>query len=131
MQKRTREWVRKAEKNFIGACILAETSEPLNENVCYDCQQCVEKYLKALLNELGMNIPRTHDLVRLRGLLLPHHPTLQPFQRGFWFLNGFGVEVRYPGRDPTKRQARAALRLATRVREVVRSLLGLRPRRKK
>ena len=131
MQKGTREWVRKAEKNFIGACIIVERSEPLNENVCYDCHQCVEKYLKALLHELAMPIPRTHDLERLRLLLLPHFYVLRPFYRGFSFLTTFGVEIRYPGRDPTKRQARGALRLATRVRELARSLLGLRPRRKK
>jgi hypothetical protein len=42
------------------------------------------------------------------------------------FLTRFAVGPRYPGDNVTKRQAKAALRWAGRVRAAARSLLGLR-----
>jgi hypothetical protein len=49
-------------------------------------------------------------------------------------LSDFAVDPRYPGDNPTKRKAAAALRWADRVRTAARSLLNIpssRPRRKK
>ena len=45
------------------------------------CQQAVEKYSKALLQELGLHVPKSHVLEDLFNLLLPHHPTLKPLRR--------------------------------------------------
>ena len=39
------------------------------DTVSYHCQQCVEKYLKALLIHRNVDFPRTHDLVVLFNLL--------------------------------------------------------------
>jgi len=80
------------------------------------------------LEELGLSIPRTHDLDELLDLLLPHHPTLNSLRRGLLFLNDYAVDVRYPGKQASKRQATAASRWADQVRTAARTLLGLRPR---
>lgn len=69
----------------------------------------MEKYLKALLEEQGQPVPRTHILRDLQNLLLPHVPSLRSFSRGLKFLTCFAVGTRYPGDDATKRQAVAAL----------------------
>ncbi len=95
--------------------------------VCFHCQQCAEKYLKALLEELGLPVPKTHDLNGVLRLLLPHHPALRSFRRGSDFLTQFAVDTRYPGDDATRRQAEAALRWEDRVRSEARALLGIRP----
>jgi HEPN domain-containing protein len=90
--------------------------------------------LKAFLEELGLSIPRTHNLDDILNLLLPHHGALRALRRGLIYLTDFAVDPRYPGDNPSKRQAVAALRWAERVRDVCRSLLGIRPgrsRRKK
>jgi HEPN domain-containing protein len=100
----------------------------VHEGVCFHCQQCAEKYLKALLQELGIAITRTHDLEALRVQLLPHHPSLRPFSRGLEFLTEFAVNARYPGKKVCRRQAAAALRWANRVRTEARALLGIRER---
>lgn len=92
---------------------------------CFHCQQAAEKYLKALLEELGLTISRTHNLEDLLSLLLPHHPRLQSLRRGLIFLTNFAVETRYPGENANKRQAEAAMRWATKVRGTMRLLLGL------
>jgi HEPN domain-containing protein len=100
----------------------------MHDGVCFHCQQCVEKYLKALLVELGLAVPKTHDLDHLLTLLRPHHPQLRSLRRGLLFLNDYAVDIRYPSGWASKRQARAALRWAERVRAMARSILGIVPR---
>jgi HEPN domain-containing protein len=97
--------------------------------VCFHCQQCAEKYLKGLLEELGLSVPKTHDLDHLLTLLFPHHSSLRPLRRGLVFLTDFAVDTRYPGNNSSKRQATSALRWADRVRTTARGLLGIRIRR--
>src|SRR5262245_59421323 len=130
MKKLTREWVRKAEADYVAARKLHRGSGPLHDQVCFSCQQSAEKHLKALLEELGLTVPRTHVLQALLPRLLPHHPSLRPLRRGMPFLTRFAVGTRYPGDYASKRQARAALRWASKVRSAARSLLGIRPPRK-
>ena len=101
----------------------------MHDAVCFHCQQCAEKYLKALLEELGRHVPKIHDLDQLLNDLLAHHAGLRGLRRGTSFLTNFAVAVRYPGSDATKRQAQGALRWASRVRQAARALLGIRPRR--
>jgi len=78
------------------------------------------------MEELGLSVPKTHDLEDLLTLLLPHHPSLRPLRRGLKFLTPFGVDIRYPGKRASKREAVAAFRWAGRVRGECRLLLGLR-----
>src|SRR5882762_7215103 len=110
MKKTTKEWVKKAEQDFILAEQGSRSKLPLHDGVCFHCQQCAEKYLKALLAELAIAIPRTHNLDDVVNLLLPHYPGLRSLRRGLIFLTDFAVETRYPGENATKRQAVSALR---------------------
>lgn len=129
MKKATREWVRKAEADYQAAVELARASKPFPDQICFHCQQSSEKYLKALLEELALRVEKTHEFDRLLGELLPHHARLRSLRRGLLFLTNFAVEPRYPGDNTTKRQAASALRWAGRVRDVCRTLLGVRPAR--
>jgi HEPN domain-containing protein len=81
---------------------------PQHDAVCFHCQQSAEKYLKALLEELGLKVPRVHNLDDVLNLLLRHHPALRSLRRGLIFLTDFAVETRYPGDNAAKRQAMAA-----------------------
>src|SRR5438874_1817860 len=112
MTRLTAQWVRKAEADYQLAAQIARRSEPFHDQLCFHCQQSSEKFLKALLQELALMIPRTHNLLDLQHLLLPHHPSLRSFRRGFDFLTRFAVDTRYPGYDASKRQATAAFRWA-------------------
>src|SRR2546428_12498483 len=125
MKKATAEWVRKAEEDLVLARQARRSKVPLHNGVCFHSQQCAEKYLKALLEELGLTVPKTHELDHLRTFLLPHHPSLRGWRRGLTFLTNFAVAIRYPGDNASKRQAIAALRWAERVRTICRQLLGL------
>ena len=125
MKRTTAEWLRKAEADLAVAAQVRRSAAPLHDAVCFHRQQAAEKYLKGLLEEQGLAIPKTHDLFIFQALLLPHHPSVQSLRRGLGFLTQFAVEVRYPGTRAKKRQAIAAFRWANRVREVARALLGL------
>ena len=127
MKRTTRDWVRKAEADYRAAHKVWRGHDPLPDPCCFHCQQCAEKYLKALLEELGLNVPRTHNLVALLPLLVPYHGSLRSMRRGLDFLTRFAVDTRYPGDDASKRQAEAALRWAGQVRTACRSLLSLKP----
>src|SRR5438270_565288 len=65
MKKSTREWVKKADADHRAAARLAGGSEPFHDQVYFHCQQSAEKYLKALLAELGLPIPKIHNLDRV------------------------------------------------------------------
>jgi HEPN domain-containing protein len=99
--------------------------------VCFHCQQAAEKHLKALMAELGLRIPYTHNLVAILPLLAPHHAGLRSLRRGLDFLTRFAVDTRYPGDSASKRQAAGSLRWAGRVRATCRGLLGMRPPRRR
>ncbi len=91
----------------------------------FHCQQSAEKYLKALIQELGQVVPHTHDLGTLLGSLQVHHPQLLILRKQLKTLTRYAVEYRFPGVKATKRKAEAALRHAEKVRSAVRERLGV------
>ncbi len=127
MKRQTAKWVRKAEEDWDGARSLAARVPPLRDLACFHCQQAAEKYLKALLQESGVHVPKTHDLEDLLELLLPHDATLAPLRRCLRSLSRYAVEYRYPGLRATRREMAAALGHAERVRRELRLRLGLPP----
>lgn len=100
MRKTTRERVRKAESDFRLAVSIAHSVEPFHNEQCFHCQQSAEKYLKALLNELGLVIPRTHTLKDLQSLLIPHYPNLNGLRRGLTFLTRLALKHGIQGTMP-------------------------------
>jgi HEPN domain-containing protein len=62
--------VRKAEEDVGTAKTLAAQKKPYRDAVCFHCQQAAERYFKALLQEIGAAVPKTHDLEYLLDLLL-------------------------------------------------------------
>jgi HEPN domain-containing protein len=81
--------------------------------------------LKALLEELGQPVPRTHVLEDLIVSLVAHHAGLRSLRRGARFLTRFAVATRYPGKDAKKRDAVSALRWAGKLRAAARALLKI------
>ncbi len=62
MKNITRKWIEKAEKDFLVAQREVKEAQPVFDAVCFHCQQCVEKYLKALLQEKEIYFEKTHDI---------------------------------------------------------------------
>ena len=85
--------------------------------------------LERLLEEAGLFVPKTHDCIKLLGLLPPAASSLGRFRRGLNSLSRYAVFTRYIDARTTSRKAMAALRWATKVRDACRELLGVRPKR--
>lgn len=126
MKPLTREWVEKAEADFATARReLRVRTCPNYDAVCFHCQQCVEKYLKARLQQDRKIFRKTHDLGTLIELLLPSYQTWSVLRPDLLTLNNFAVAHRYPGESSDVKTARDAFERCKRIREVVRKSLGL------
>jgi HEPN domain-containing protein len=118
-------WVEKAESDFRNAeYVMTMRKDCPFDTVCYHCQQCMEKYLKAVLIFEEVEFPRTHDLVVLFNLSLIlkslgiNIQDLQP-------LNRYSIEARYPGdwEHVEEAEAKSALERVSAPRSVIRSFL--------
>ncbi len=126
MKPEAREWVRCAEEDFeVANALFRRRTKSAANTIGFHCQQCVEKYLKARLEELGLPVPKTHNLVALAGLLRSQHPLWAAFLPALLSLNNYAVKFRYPGHIATRRDAREALKACRAVRADVRLTLGL------
>jgi HEPN domain-containing protein len=73
----TREWIDKAEGDFATARREIRVRQAPNyDAVCFHAQQCIEKYLKARLQEADLSIGRTRDLAALKRPTKPWHVRL-------------------------------------------------------
>lgn len=127
MKASTREWVAKAEEDFLAASALnLRRKKPLWGVVCFHAQQTVEKYLKARLEEAGLGTPKTHDLLHLLSLVSPAEPLWSSFHGAFSLLISYAVQTRYPGSSATKSDAGHAIKLCRQFRKEARRALGLR-----
>jgi HEPN domain-containing protein len=120
-----REWLLKAENDLKTASHTLTLGEDCpTDTVCFHAQQCIEKYLKALLISRATTFPRTHDIQMLRALLPPKlRPKLESKVQER--LTDYATVLRYPGAGPEVplAEARKAVAIARRVRKEVRKHL--------
>src|SRR5580698_2171260 len=91
-------WIRKAETGLHAAEVLAANVEAdftLRETVGFQCQQAVEKYVKALLTYYQVEFPKTHEIGQLLLLLSTVNPAAAEALNGTAWLTPFGVDIRY------------------------------------
>jgi HEPN domain-containing protein len=124
MKPLTLEWVNKADDDFaIAGREIRVRKHPVYDAVCFLAQQCVEKYLKAYLQETDQEIPRIHNLIDLLKLCSEIDNSLGLFQADLWILERYAVRVRYPSVSAEKEEARAAFKIAKAMRDVLRQRL--------
>lgn len=118
-----RQWVQKAENDLRNAehTLTLQGSDCPFDTVCFHAQQCMEKYLKALLLAADIEPPKTHDL-RVLMQLLPSASWTDPRIEDVVALNRYSIEARYPGDwEPIGRsEAEQAVAVARRLRASVR-----------
>ena len=120
------EWVEKAEGDFRTAEREVRVRKgPNYDAVCFHCQQCAEKYLKAFLTQCQIPFHPIHDLEVLLEQIISISPDYEFFRESLLLLNDYAVDVRYPGEEATKEEARAAVEAMRTVRTFVRQKLGL------
>lgn len=120
-----REWLAKADNDLKNAAhTLTLGKDCPTETVCFHAQQCVEKYIKALLVWRATPFIKTHNIRKLRALLPPKlRPKLDRKVQDR--LTDYAAVLRYPegGRDIQLTEARQAVAIARRVRKEVRKHL--------
>jgi HEPN domain-containing protein len=126
MNPLTLEWVSKAEVDFTAAGHLIRLRKtPVYSTVCFHCQQCAEKYLKAVLQEHKQTIPRIHNLADLPTLVTQSEPSHEFLRPTLDILEDYAVDFRYPGMIATKEDAKTAYNAIQAARQLIRQRLGL------
>jgi HEPN domain-containing protein len=124
MKPGTREWLDAADADLQSAELLAAHGGPPSV-ICFHCQQAVEKWLKALIEERVGRPPRVHALPQLLSDCQRFEPTVSTLLPAAVTLNPYAVEVRYPPAQlrTTAAEATAAVDAAREVRRVIVPLL--------
>jgi HEPN domain-containing protein len=118
-------WIGRAEEDYVLARSSLRRKKPLLYGACFHAQQCVEKYLKAVLIVNKVMFPKTHDLVALNDLAKKSGWSGAVEDDQLDIVSAYAVQVRYPGVEPTLVQAQQAIDIAKLVRRDVRKLFGL------
>jgi HEPN domain-containing protein len=122
----TEEWVDKAEGDFATAQREIQVENmPNYDAVCFHSQQCIEKYLKACLQEENIAFGRTHDLTKLLDSLVTIEPSWERFRNPLDELTAYAVEFRYPGISADQLIANQAFADCIEIRQVIRQHFSL------
>ncbi len=126
------QWVTKADNDLLSAAVLLKLGARCpTDTTCFHAQQCVEKYLKALLVLRGIPFAKTHNirlLINMLGSQVPVDLEASVLDR----LTDYATVSRYPGEEETisLTEARQAVRIARRVRSEIRRFLPKRALRR-
>lgn len=124
MNALVREWLTKAQYDLASTDReLRARKLPNYDAACFHAQQAAEKLLKAVLQDRGIEFPRTHDLADLVSLdagLPLHGVTIADIRA----LTRYAVIYRYPGEWSTREDALEARRIARSVRALCLHALG-------
>ena len=119
------QWVQKADADFLSALQLLRARDArVADSICFHAQQCVEKYLKGVLQAEGVGFVKTHDLCLLLDACVVRHPLWEAYRGEFEMLTQYAVQFRYPGEAATRAQARSAIEAMTRLRRELRAALS-------
>ena len=125
MNPLTLEWIEKAENDYAAVQQLLQASDPLHDIICFHVQQCIEKYLKAWLQEANIPVQRTHNLEELLALIVTIQPACSDWQPDFKIITAYAVDPRYPGDSATADNTQHAMHVCDEVRQAVRTQLKL------
>ena len=119
------KWIVKAEHDFISAKTIFKYEPMILDNVCFHCQQSVEKYLKAFLIYKKQEIEKTHSV----DYLLKKCAKLdKDFEKlDMENLEDYAVKGRYPTDliDPSAEKVKQYLKIVSITKKLVLSKIKL------
>ena len=125
MKKQVNDWILLADKDLYVSELLINDEHPLTNIVAFHCQQTIEKYLKAFLIENDIPLIKTHDLIKLNGMI-KEIKDLGIDESKLILINEVYVEARYPGELglipdglPTVEQAIEFINIAKEIKEII------------
>ena len=126
------QWVEKAEDDSRVMAMLLRMEKCPTDLVGFHAQQCIEKYMKAVLVMNRIGFPKTHDLNAIFRLMPEStRPEMDELVRRRF--TDYATVLRYPGGGAPipMAEARDAVRIARRVRKEIRQLLPKQARRRR
>ena len=125
MKKQVEDWIQLADKDLYAAEILLQNEYLLTNIVAFHCQQTIEKYLKAFLIEKDIPVIKTHDLIKLNGMI-KEIKDLGIDEKKLMIINEVYIESRYPGElgllpdgMPSEEQAKEFVAYAKEVKTII------------
>ncbi len=106
------EWVLKALKDFDTAKLILDSGKDYYDQICFLCQQSIEKLLKAYLIKNNKEISKTHDLMKLTVDCKNINSGFSEWEKVAISLTTYAVDFRYPGESATKEEAHDSFMLA-------------------
>jgi HEPN domain-containing protein len=124
MNSTVKAWIAKAEGDFDCAeALFRRRKKQCNDIICFHCQQCIEKYMKAVLIFNKIVPPKIHDLPSLDLALQKVDSTWFWAVEELRFLSKAAVSFRYPGKDADRKDARTAIAICRRLRDRLRGMI--------
>ena len=107
-------WFAKVADDLRIARLALDDVPPVIDPACFHAQQAAEKALKALMAAIGLEVPRTHDVVALVKVLSGELPDIVALREAVASVSPFAVSTRYPflAVNASADEAREALRHA-------------------
>lgn len=121
----TLEWIEKAEDDYAAVQHLLQAPNLLHDIICFHVQQCIEKYLKAWLQEANIPFSKTHDLEDLLKLITPTMPAWNVWKPDLKITTAYAVDSRYPDDSATDEDTQSAMLICDKVRHAIRTGLNL------
>jgi HEPN domain-containing protein len=93
----TDEWLKRARSNLERAKAGKVSEDILFEDLCFDCQQAVEKSIKALLVHLDIEFEKIHSISKLLKQIEEAGIEIPEEIKETAELTAYAVDTRYPG----------------------------------
>lgn len=119
--------IRMAEQDWEILQVIKDAPRVGITGVCFHAQQCVEKYLKALLVSHGLTVERTHNLAALAVKLGDKAGPLPLSLEHLAELNPCAVTLRYDDQTIDVLDREYVVDLTATMRDWAHSVLGLKP----
>jgi HEPN domain-containing protein len=125
MKKQVEDWILLADRDLKTAEIIIKDDYPLNNIIAFHCQQAIEKYLKAFLIENDVPLKKTHDLIKLNGMI-KLIKDLGIDKSKLTLISEIYIESRYPGDlgllpdgIPTDEQSKEFIEYAKEIKTII------------
>ena len=124
------EWLHRAESNLEIAKAGKISDKVFYEDLCFECQQAVEKSIKAILISIDKKFEKIHNIERLFKFLEEEGEEIPEEIKEAKSLSDYAVDSRYPGDyDPVDQQDyEKALNLAEKVVKWANSMIKKSPK---
>jgi HEPN domain-containing protein len=116
MKKQVKEWLYHAQIDLLSAEKLLE-EENLTQSTAFHCHQVIEKSLKAIIENLDLRIPHTHDVIKLYSLVRENNISLTLDEDIIAQINEVYIDSRYPSNHGLIPEGKPSVAFVTKIYE--------------